>query len=310
MSRPTARTRRAEVSPAEHAAGPGSIAPGAGSFRFVDERGGADRSRSLGVWYHRPRLLAHDTPVVFVMHGVKRDAKHYRDTWETAAERFGFLLLCPELLAQTYPRRAYQLGNLVDEACRPLPEEEWTFHAIERLFDSVKEATGNTSERYSIYGHSAGGQFVHRLAMFLPQARYATAIAANTGWYTMPTFTGKRFPYGLRKSGHSQERLRKAFGRHLVVLLGERDTDAGDPHLRQSTGARRQGGNRLERGRAFYGTASREAEKLGVKLSWELRTVPGAAHFDPQMMPAAARTLSESRIGFARSELPLPTYPG
>lgn len=254
------------------------------------------KDQPLKVWHYRPRVPATDAPVVFVMHGVKRDAEYYRDTWKEAAERFGFLLLCPEFPARTYPRKAYQLGNLVDEDRRPLPEEEWTFKAIERLFDSVKEATGNVSERYSIYGHSAGGQFVHRLAMFLPEARYETAIAANTGWYTMPTFSGKRFPYGLRRSGNSPQRIKKAFDRRLVVLLGERDTDAEDPHLRQSAGARKQGANRLERGRAFYDTAIREAEKLGVGLKWELRTVPEAAHFDPRMMPAAARIISESRV--------------
>lgn len=268
----------------------GSVSPGAGSFGFADRRAGA--GSPLRVSYYRPALPARDLQIVFVMHGVKRDAEFYRDTWQDAAERFGFLLLCPEFPARTYPRKAYQLGNLVDEARRPLPESEWTYGTIERLFDSVREATGNTSEGYSIYGHSAGGQFVHRLAMFASETRCATAIAANTGWYTMPTFTGKRFPYGLRRSGLPSGRLERAFGRRLVILLGERDTDPGDPHLRRSAGADRQGGNRFERGHAFYAAALREADRLGVKLEWELQTVPGAAHFDPQMMPAAARVLS------------------
>src|SRR3712207_6943257 len=71
------------------------------------------------------------------------------------------------------------------------------------LFDFVREATGNPSEQYRIYGHSAGAQFVHRLALFVPEARFATAIAANAGWYTMPTFDGKKFPY--RSEEHTSE---------------------------------------------------------------------------------------------------------
>ena len=292
-------TSKIEVHPADSigSVGSGRIILGTGNFHFADWH--CDMKPPVRVWYHlSPSVPVSKTPVVFVMHGVKRDAKHYRDTWRDAAERYGFLLLCPEFPKQTYSRRAYHLGNLVGKARDPLPEEGWTFHIIERLFDSVKQATGNTSERYSIYGHSAGGQFVHRLAMFLPGARYETAIAANTGWYTMPSFPGKRFPYGLRGSGCSPERLRRAFGRRLVILLGEQDTDADDPHLRQSSGAKRQGSNRFERGRAFYDTARGEAEKLGVALEWELRTVPGAAHFDPQMMPAAAQILSESQFHY------------
>jgi poly(3-hydroxybutyrate) depolymerase len=275
---------------ADHSEESPLIAPGAGSFRFAEDRGNA--GRPLTVWYHRPPGLSDTAPIVFVMHGVKRDADYYRDNWTAAAERFGFLLLCPEFTKADYPdRTAYQLGNLVGGAGEPLPKAAWTFGVIERLFDFVRETTGNASERYHIYGHSAGGQFVHRLALFLPEARYATAVAANTGWYTMPTLDGRRFPYGLKGSASTPETLKRAFGNRLVLLLGEQDTDAEDPFLRQSKGARRQGKNRFERGQAFYGAARNEAARLGVALNWTLETVPGAAHFDQLMMPVAARVL-------------------
>lgn len=274
-----------------HSAGePALIGPGAGNFHFVDDRNSADKS--LTVWYYRPlHISATIAPIVFVMHGAKRDADNYRDNWRDAAERFGFLLICPEFAQPNYPRAAYQLGNLVDSGGKPLPEDRWTFGMIERLFDFVREATGNTSEQYCIYGHSAGAQFVHRMALFVPAARYATAIAANAGWYTMPTFDSKRFPYSLKDSGSTPERLKKALGERLVILLGERDTDADDPYLRRSKGARRQGINRFERGHTFFTTACGEAAELGMTSNWELLTVPGAAHLDPQMIPAAAREL-------------------
>lgn len=274
-----------------HVNEPPRIELGAGSFRFVG--GSSGERKPLTVWYYRPPRLSAAAPVVFVMHGVKRDADSYRDTWMAAAELFGFLLLCPEFAKVDYPRSAYGLGNLIDGAGESLPEDEWTFNVIEDLFDSVKEATGNTSERYHIYGHSAGGQFVHRLALFMPQARHEIAITANAGWYTMPTFD-KKFPYGLKGSAGTPKMLKKAFGRRLVILLGERDTDANDPHLRKSSAASRQGANRLERGQAFHATARQEAESLGVTLNWRLETVPGAAHLQHQMMPAAARAIFEN----------------
>ena len=56
------------------------------------------------------------------------------------------------------------------------------------------------AQRYHIYGRSAGGQFVHRLALFVPEARCEAAITANAGWYTVPTFAGDGFPYGLKGS--------------------------------------------------------------------------------------------------------------
>lgn len=266
---------------------PSLIGPGA--FRFVDDRSSA--SKPLKVWYYRPSHLSNTAPIVFVIHGVKRDADNYRNTWMAAAELFGFLLICPRFHKSDYPRTAYQLGNMVDDAGELLPENEWTFGVIERLFDFVKEVTGNTSERYHIYGHSAGAQFVHRLALFAPEARYATAVAANAGWYTMPTFGGPGFLYGLKDSACTPEKLERAFGRRLIVLLGEQDTDANDPTLRKSAAVKKQGRNRLERGRAFYATARNEAARLGVTLNWTLDTVPRVAHVQQQMMPIAAREL-------------------
>lgn len=262
------------------------ILPGAGAFPFRDGR------RPMTVWYYRPSLFSATSPIVFVMHGVKRDADLYRDNWKGAAERSGVLLVCPQFSNEDYPcRRNYQLGNVVDRAGRSIPKERWVFGVVERLFDAVRDMTGNTSERYCIYGHSAGGQFVHRLVLFLPEARFSVAVAANAGVYTMPTFGGDSFPYGLRGSGSTPELLRRAFGRRLVVLLGEEDTDGQDPLLRTSRRARRQGPNRFERGQLFYATAEREAARMRAGLNWTLETVPGAAHFDELMIPAAAQAL-------------------
>lgn len=266
----------------------GSLPDGRGRFYFVEGRGGA---APLPVWYYRPPGFSESGPIVFVLHGTRRNAAEYRDSWTETARQLGFLLVCPEFPAGRYPRKAYQLGGMVGRSGERTPEGAWTFGKIERLFDFVQVLAGNTSDRYHIYGHSAGAQFVHRLALFMPGARFATAVAANSGWYTMPTYGGKKFPYGLRRSGLSREALKDAFSRRLVVLLGERDTNAEDPTLRRSSAIDRQGPNRFVRGSAFYATAIGEAARLGAALNWTLRVVPGARHCDPHMMPAAARAL-------------------
>ncbi len=152
----------------------------------------------------------------------------------------------------------------------------------------------NASNDEFLYGHSAGAQFVHRLPMLVSEARYDAAVAANAGWYTMPTFH-ETFPYGLEGIGVTPEALRGAFARRLIVMLGESDVEADDPLLRNSSRARRQGRNRFERGHAFHAAALEQAQRLGVPLGWELITVPGAAHSDPEMMPAAAEALFASR---------------
>src|SRR5262245_22792811 len=72
----------------------GELAEGAGSFQFADELGNADRP--ITVWYYAPAKLQANSPVVFVMHGMGRNASQYRDQWIEHAEKHNFLLIAPE----------------------------------------------------------------------------------------------------------------------------------------------------------------------------------------------------------------------
>jgi poly(3-hydroxybutyrate) depolymerase len=266
------------------------ITVNSGCFRFVDER--ARAMKPLNVWYYQPYHLTPTTPIVFVMHGTRRDAQVYRDTWSVAAEREQFLLVCPEFCHADYPSGTYHLGNLMDAKRRPQPSSRWAFTMIEHLFDIIKQMTGNSGDGYTLYGHSAGGQFVHRMVLFMPTARFHTAIAANTGWYTMPTFDGTPFPYSLKDSVCTSTRLKHALQRRLVLLLGEQDTNPDDPTLRKTVKAQQQGTNRFERGQTFMKVAQHQAAQWGVSCNWRLETVPGVAHSDPDMMPVATQLIN------------------
>lgn len=243
----------------------------------------------MNVHYYLPANLPEDAPVVFVMHGTRRDSDLYRDVWAAAAELYCFALICPRFRKRDYPRGTYHRGNVVDDNGRRNPESDWTFSVIEEIFDHVRRRLGNTSERYAIHGHSAGGQFVHRMVMLAPGSRFHTAVAANTGWYTMPDYETD-FPYGLRGTD-VENRLEAALSRRLVVLLGEKDTDPNDPFLRITEEAVKQGATRYERGHAFHRAAREKAAELRTDLAWRLVTVPGATHLDRQMMPAAVREM-------------------
>ncbi len=154
---------------------------------------------------------------------------------------------------------------------------------------------GNTSAQYFIYGHSAGGQFVHRLVLTLPNARYARAVTANSGYYTLPALTGDAaadpFPFSLKNTPVSANDLAKALQRDVIILLGENDTDAQDPDLYHGPEADKQGLFRFARGKFFLATAQAEAKKRSTKLGWRIVTVPGVGHSNEKMAPAAARVL-------------------
>lgn len=268
-----------------------SLRPGTGSFVFLDVHGGTQRA--LTVWYFCPPRVGVKTRILFVMHGMKRNGRQYRDTWIEHVKPDDVLLLVPEFSEADFPgSRGYNLGNMFLPIGESRDKKDWSFTVLERLFDRVKVDTGIDVPSYDIYGHSAGGQFVHRLVLFLPEARIGKAIAANAGWYTMP-MSGKWFPYGLDGTEVDRKELSRAFGCRLIVLLGEDDTDVNHKYLRKTPQAMAQGRHRLEWGRNFFQTSQRESARLGVDFKWRLQTVPGVGHSNSEMAVAARAALCD-----------------
>ena len=155
----------------------------------------------LRVYATRPAGLASHRPVVVVMHGMRRNADEYRDQWHELALEHDFLLLVPEFNERDFPGpEGYNLGRRFDEAGRARPRGQWSYSAIEPLFEDALQRFGMVATDYSIYGHSAGAQFVHRFLYFNPAARVVSAVAANAGWYTLPDLS-VAWPYGLEGTG-------------------------------------------------------------------------------------------------------------
>lgn len=260
----------------------------AGSFVFTGWEG-----PDLPVYYQLPDRVTPDTPVVFVMHGVNRDADRYRDEWASLARRHGFIAVVPQFGQADFPgSRGYNTGYFSEEDGTPRPRNLWSFAAIEPLFDDVRQRFGTRVARYSIYGHSAGAQFVHRFVLFMPEARIDQAVSANAGWYTMPDMqTG--FPYGLGDAPVDEAALSAALGKQVTVLLGTADTDRADPDLRKTPEADAQGPHRFARGQQFYANARQAAERLETPFGWSIRTVPDVGHSNGKMAKAAAPLLAE-----------------
>lgn len=262
------------------------VPSGKWSFIFNDARGRADRP--VRVYTYRPRQCDSTCPIVFVMAGAKRDASHYRDYWELAADRHGFIVIAPELSQQHWPRAAaYNLGDVAATDDR----EKWAFAVVEHLFDEMRDG----QKDYRIFGHSAGAQFVQRMALFRPDNRAAVMVAANPGWYTMPEWRkdkgAESFPYSLVGAKVGEAELRQALGKRVILMVGEKDSDPDDENLNQSAGAKKQGDGRVERGENFFKAATAAANELGVKLAWELVEVPDVAHDGEAMSRIAADNL-------------------
>lgn len=256
----------------------------AAKIRFVFD---AWQGPSMRVYATRPAGLAADRPVVFVMHGVNRNADDYRDQWHELALEHDFMLVVPEFSEKDFPgSRGYNLGYLEDRKGKARPRSRWAFSAIEPIFDEIRKRYDITTSRYAIYGHSAGAQFVHRFIFHVPGARVSQAVPANAGWYMMPDYQAG-IPYGLGGSIVTPEMLAAAMAMPVTVLLGDKDIDPEDPNLRQTAEAMAQGAYRLARGQKFFEVAGSWAERAAVPFNWKLALVSGADHDNRLMAPAA-----------------------
>ena len=278
------------------------IDDGSGSFRSA---GGAGRQdKVVTVFYHKPKTFTTRSPVLIVLPGAGRNGWTYRDAWVKASEEHGVLVLSPSYSEEHYPDFwSYNLAGMIkdvkiDQGATPTVTfnlvthpSDWIFGDLDRLFRDVKQYLRLDAEKYDVFGHSAGGQLLHRLALFYPNHRADRLLAANSGWYTVPTFDDV-FPYGLANSISTPEQIEMAFGSNLVVFLGELDDEnevRGD--LVRTPEVDVQGISRIARGKHFYGMAVKTATTLGIELKWRLEVVPGVGHDLQRMSDAAAEYL-------------------
>ena len=257
----------------------------AGSFRFRDP----GSNHPITVWFCRTPTVRSGTRVVFVMHG--SDSQTARQACDLALpfiEPLDAIVLAPQFAEEFFPGDAYMFGNMIAAAGKVLPKSAWALTAIERLFDIVRDELGLQRTEYDIVGFSGGAQFVHRLALFVPEARFRRAVAASAGRYAFPSWSDN-FPYGLAGGPIDRKDLAKAFSRDLVVLLGDRDVTDRE----REPGSMAQGITRFARGLRFFATATDEAAALGVTLRWELRIVPGVDHSPVAMVRASLELLRQ-----------------
>ncbi|MCC7082324.1 MAG: alpha/beta hydrolase [Burkholderiales bacterium] len=266
-----------------------SLPPGSSEFIFVDPRPGPHRE--ITVFSHRPQRWTPESPIVLVMHGHARNARAYREGWIGQSDAHGFLVAVPEFSATHYPTsHHYNYGDMMTPEGQHRPRELWVFGLVDRVFEELRAKSGSRRRRYFLFGHSAGGQIVHRLMTFAASPLIERALAANSGSYTLPIFD-EAFPFGLGATAITEGERRELFARPITILLGDADCDLNHRQLPRDPGAMRQGPHRFARGLNYFALACREAAALDVPLAWKLRIAPGVAHSNPGIAPFAVREL-------------------
>ncbi len=243
-----------------------------------------------------PPTVSARTRVTVVMHGKLRNAWEYLEPWVGWAADTDRIVLAPCFDRARWPgSRGYNLGNVFsgrNGRGERLPESRWSFTVVEALHERVRAEFGLEDDRFALWGHSAGGQFVHRFLLFRPRAKVSAAIASGCGWFTTPD-ARVDFPYGLRHPllSLSGAAVRAYIAKPLVLMRGTRDTDRDDD-LRTTRGADRQGSNRYARAAHMHAVA----KAVDPSSPWRLVDVQGVAHDGTRMASAAQEWWHDLRI--------------
>jgi hypothetical protein len=237
----------------------------------------------------RPRHCTPATPIVFVHHGVNRNGADYRDYWLPLVDEADVLAIVPEFPGEHFPRSPwYNFGNLADEAGRPKPRAQWTYGIPGRVFAALRAQGVTQRAGYAMFGHSAGGQFVHRLISLGFRAHVVAAVTANAGTYAMPD-PAVDFPFGL---GNTDADLPALLRFRLTVMAGTLDIDATSEHFPKDEIAMRQGATRYARAHRYIEVAREQASRLGLHCAWTIVDVAGVDHDGKRMSAAAAPILA------------------
>lgn len=255
------------------------VSAGSGMFNYTH----ISTNTIMKIFYFIPQNATSSTPIVFSFHGTNRNAEEYRNAMVARAENFNFIVVAPEFSQANFSGGdGYNLGNVFVDGDNPSlsslnPENEWAFSTIAPIFQEVKGLANNTSSSFYVFGHSAGGQFAHRLLMFKPNLPITKMVVSAPGWYTFPDTT-INFPYGLANSTLENNSLSNFFAAEVYVQVGDNDDDPNAAGLRHNQFADAQGLHRKERAIAYFNYCSQFAAEQNTLFNWELDIIPNTGH--------------------------------
>ncbi|TKR54712.1 alpha/beta hydrolase [Allopusillimonas ginsengisoli] len=268
---------------------------GRNAIVYIDEEHNADRPVTLHTY--RSGAYTPGQPVVIVQHGMLRNGDEYRDFWIPAAVKHKLLIIAPTFSDEAWPDvDHYNNGSVFSSTDgKPRTGDSWAYAVVGRIIDFLRASGVVDHNKVYLFGHSAGGQFVHRLMSSQSHELFHAVAPANAGWYTMPTFA-HAFPEGMDGIGLNQQNLQHLFAYPMMILAGDQDVATDDPNLPSDAAALRQGPHRYARAHHYFETGKREAERLGVPFNWTLQTVPGIGHDGRAMSAACASLWFENRL--------------
>ncbi len=263
--------------------------------------------KKIPVYLYLPATISTRSLLVAAMHGLDRNAISYGMAWMDYAAANNKIVFAPEFSTADWSGDAYTQGNMFtgnDGGGTLNPRERWAFTMVSEIERELVNGFWLKDSSYTLWGHSAGAQFVHRMMIFAFDPLIRRAISANAGWYTAPD-SAIVFPWGVKHSllSVTPQLLTDFVSREMVIMRGTADT-VRDANLNVDPLSDAQGKNRYQRAGYFF----QKGKDVGPKFQWKLIDVVGSGH-DFQKMAVAAGHYISSLTGVERFSNVIPSRP-
>lgn len=247
--------------------------------------------------------IPNETPknILVIAHGMlsKKDkasdvAKKYISRWVRYADEYGLLLIAPVFDTPRFGNLGGGFGGYRNLFGKYTPADTFVNKIVNRY--SVKTSSG--SNRFYLYGHSAGGQFVNRYAVTHPE-KIIRAVISAAGRYSYPNKSSE-WPYGAgnmsktlkwndgtKKRVHITKPLRNyALAANKVsIVIGSKDTKA------QPKRPAHIGKTRIEIAKSWANQMNQNAKRYGIEGNVNVYVIPGIGHSSSRLTPHCVKTL-------------------
>ena len=240
-----------------------------------------------------PKSISSKLDILVLVHGTpakdesaEETASYYIANWLDFAEKHGTVLIAPSFNQENFSSRKGEIENMMTGYRglfgRKIGADEWVL----RIVKAYQQAWGGTERKFSLYGHSAGGQFVGRFLVTHPgEVEKAVVTAAAT--YPQPN-PGVEWPFGMGELHTqiewdentvrrediipSEQRWLEATQIPLTVIVGLNDT------AEQPERPGQKGTTRITIGRNWAQDMNLFAQENGLECNYEFEVIPGKGH--------------------------------
>lgn len=239
--------------------------------------------------------------IMVIAHGMlsKKDnapdvARKYINRWIHYADKHELLLIAPVFDTPRFGNLGGGYGGYRNLFGKYSPADKF----VNSIVDHYSTYTSSRSNRFYLYGHSAGGQFVNRYIVTHPD-RVIRAVISAAGRYSYPTKSSK-WPYGAgdlsktvewndgtQKRVYVSKRLKDyaIASQKVSIVIGSKDIK------KQPKRPAHIGTNRIEIAQSWANQMNQIAQSYGVKGNVKVQIVPNIGHSSSKLTPYCAKAL-------------------